>query len=137
MSTELMARLIIAAGIGQLGILVAAALVPHRLRWRDTLAQLPRLHRQMYCVYGCYIALSILAFALLSLSNARELAGGSALARGLCGYIAVFWGLRLVLQAVFDVRAYLTTWWLTAGYHLLTVLFAGLTIVYALAALAG
>ena len=79
--------------------------------------------------------LSILAFALLSLFNARELAGGGALARGICLYVAIFWGVRLVLQAVFDVKEHLTAWWLKAGYAVLTLLFAGFTIIYAWAAL--
>jgi hypothetical protein len=35
----------------------------------------------------------------------------------------VFWGVRLALQAVFDVRPHLSAWWLATGYHALTVLF--------------
>jgi hypothetical protein len=53
-----------------------------------------------------------------------------------CTYIAVFWGIRVVLQAVFDVREHLTAWWLEAGYLPLTLVFTGLTAVYALAAFA-
>ena len=89
----------------------------------------------MHWVYGGYVVLSIVAFALLSLLHARELAAGGPLARGLCGYIAVFWGIRLLLQGVFDVSGQLTTWWLRVGYHALTVLFIGLTVIYAAAAL--
>ncbi len=109
--------------------------MPFRLNWRDQLQCLSRLHRQMYWVYGGYIVLSIVAFALLSLLNARELAGGGPLARGLCGYIAVFWGVRLLLQGVFDVSGQLTAWWMRAGYHTLTALFIGLTVIYGVAAL--
>jgi hypothetical protein len=54
--------------------------------------------------------------------------------RGMCAYVAVFWGIRVVLQAVFDVREHLTAWWLKAGYRALTMLFLVLTIVYALGA---
>ena len=79
--------------------------------------------------------MSIIAFALLTVFNARELAERSGLARGVCGYIAVFWGVRVVLQGVFDVKAHLTAWWLTAGYVLLTILFATFTLVYGWAAL--
>jgi len=127
-------RLIFLAGVGQLGVLVASAMVPFRLNWRIDLQVLPRLHRQMFWVYGGYVVLSIVAFALLSIFNASELSSGSALARGFCGYVAVFWGIRLGLQAVFDAKEYLTRWWLKAGYALLTLLFAMFTIVYALAA---
>lgn len=131
---EALPTLIFAAGIGQLGVLVASALVPFRLNWRTELKCLPRLHRQMYWIYGGYVVLAIVAFGLLSLSNANELAAGSGLARGLCGYIAVFWGVRLALQAVLAVKEHLTTWWLRAGFRLLTVLFITFTLVYAYAA---
>jgi hypothetical protein len=135
MTTDLLARLIFLAGVGQLGVLIASALVPFRLNWRTELQSLSRLHRQMYWVYGGYVVLSIVAFALLSLVHARELARGSGLARGVCAYIAVFWGVRVALQGVFDTSAHLTTWWLKAGYHALTILFAALTILYGWAAL--
>jgi hypothetical protein len=63
------------------------------------------------------------------------LANGSGLARGVSGYIAAFWGIRLALQWVFDVREHLNTWWLKLGYHTLTVLFIGFTVIYGYAAL--
>jgi hypothetical protein len=126
--------LIFAAGIGQLCVLIASALVPQRLNWRTELAKLPRLHRQMHWVYGGYVVLSIIALGVISLVNARELAGGSRLARSVCAYIAIFWAVRLSLQPVLDVKEHLTTWWLTAGYHLLTLLFICFTLIYAAAA---
>ena len=129
-----LARLIFVAGVGQLGVLIASALVPFRLNWREELRGLSRLHRQMYWVYGGYVVLSIVAFAALSIFNARELASGSGLARGFCAYVAVFWGIRVGLQAVFDVKEHLTAWWLKAGYFVLTVMFTVFTIVYAWAA---
>jgi hypothetical protein len=127
--------LIVLAGAGQLCVLVASAMVPSRLGWRRELEKLPRLHRQMYRVYAGYVVLSIVAFGLLSLFNAREMAGGGRLARWLCGYIAVFWGVRLALQGVFDVKEHLTARWLRLGYHALTVLFVALTVIYGCAAL--
>jgi hypothetical protein len=131
----MLGSLILIAGVGQLAILIASALVPFRLNWRGELQCLSRLHRQMYWVYGGYIVLSIVAFAALSILNSRELASGSALARGFCAYVAVFWGIRVGLQTVFDVKDHLTTWWLKAGYLVLTLMFAALTVVYTWAAL--
>lgn len=63
-----------------------------------------------------------------------ELAGGSRLARAVCVYGAAVWGVRFGLQAVFDVKSHLSAWWLTAGYHLLTLLFVCFTLVYGYAA---
>jgi hypothetical protein len=127
--------LILAGGIGQAGVLVASSLVPFRLDWKKELAGLSTLHRQMYWIYGGYVVLSIVAFAVISIAHHSEIAAGSGLARAFCGYVAVFWGIRLGLQAVLDVKAHLTAWWLTVGYHLLTVLFAAFTVLYGYAAL--
>src|SRR5262249_37193582 len=90
--------LIFLAGFGQLAVLIASALVPVRLKWTKSFQALPRLHRQLFWIYGGYIVLAIVAFGLLSLLHSGELAGGGGLARALCAYIAVFWGIRLALQ---------------------------------------
>jgi hypothetical protein len=49
---------------------------------------------------------------------------GGGLARGVSGYIANFWSVRLALPLVFDVKEYLTAWWLKIGDLVLTLLFA-------------
>ena len=123
------------AGAGQLCVLIASALVPLRLNWMRDLASLPRLHRQMYWTYGGYVVLGIVALGVMSLACAEELASGSRLARAVCTYGAVFWGVRLGLQAVLDVKPHLTAWWLKLGYHTLTALFLFFTAVYSYAAL--
>jgi len=132
---ELLPTLICWAGIAQLGVLMASALVPIRLKWMTILNGLPRLHRQMYWVYGGYVVLAIVAFGLICLFNANELASGNKLARSVCGFMAVFWGIRLSLQGVLDVKEHLTVWWLKAGYQTLTVLFVGFTLIFGFAAL--
>ncbi len=70
-------QLIFAAGIGQLSVLVASALVPIRLNWRHEFASLSPLHRQMYWVYGGYVVLSIVAFGLISLLHHEEIAAAA------------------------------------------------------------
>ncbi len=132
---DLLPTLIFLAGMGQLCVLTASALVPFRLNWRRDLSRLPRLHRQLFWVYSGYVVLAIVTFGFLSLLQAHELAQGSNLARGMCAYMGLFWGLRLLLQFVLDVRPHLTTWWLRLGYHTLTVLFASFTLIFSLAAL--
>jgi hypothetical protein len=118
------------AGIAQLCVLVASALVPMQLNWRDTFSALPKLHRQMYWVYGGYVVLGIVSLGLISIVCHDELANGSLLARAVCAYGLAFWGIRLGLQGVLDVKPHLTKWWLTAGYHLLTLLFVLFVVVY-------
>ena len=100
------------------------------------MAVLSRLHRQMYWVYGGYVVLAIAAFGLISLFNAVELAAGSGLARWVCGYNAVFWGVRLVLQGIFDVeKEHLSSWWRGWALHA-DDLFAGFALLYGFAAFA-
>ena len=119
-----LAQAIFFAGCGQLSVLIASALVPLRLDWRNALNTLPALMRQLFWVYGGYTVLSIIACGTICILNAAELSAGSGLARAFCAYAALFWGIRLSLQPVLAAKPFLTTWWLRAGYHLLTVLFA-------------
>jgi hypothetical protein len=132
---EYLPTIIFVAGFAQLGVLVASSLVPLHLNWKESLAGLPRLHRQLYWTYGGYVVLGIIANGLVAIINADALAEGSTLARCVCGYIAIFWGIRLSLQTILDVKEHLSVWWLHAGYHLLTVLFAGFTTIFTYAAL--
>ena len=133
---EMLPTLIFFAGLAQWSVLIASALVPRRLEWRTALAGLPRLLRQLFWIYGGYVVLTIIALGAWCVFNSKDLAGGSLLARCVCGYLAVFWGIRLSLQAVLDVKPFLTAWWLTVGYHLLTLLFISFTLLFAWAALA-
>jgi hypothetical protein len=119
----------------QLCILVASSLVPFRLDWKRSLGDLPCLHRQLFWIYGGYVVLGIVGLGLISLINPQELASGTLLARSVCTFIAIFWGVRLSLQTILDARPFLTTWWLTAGYHLLTLLFTLLTLLFLWAAI--
>lgn len=125
-----------AGAVLQAGILIASALAPKALNWREHLEKLPPLLRQMFWVYGAFIVLCIVAFALLTGWHAPTLAEGSPLARGFCGFVAVFWGLRLIVQwFVFDAKPFLTHWVYRWGYHGLTVVFVLLVGVYGWAAL--
>ena len=128
-------KIILLMGICHFLILIASAMVPMKLNWKEDLAVLSKLHRQMYWVYGGYVVLSIAAFGLICIFNAAEIAQGSPLARGLCAYIALFWGIRFALQWVFDARPFLTRWWLRAGYHVLSGFFAAFTLIFGALAL--
>jgi len=124
-----LALLIYLAGWGQLSVLIASALVPIRLDWANAFSPLPKLLRQMYWVYGGYVVLSIISLGVICIANADELAAGSRLARSFCAFCAIFWGIRISLQPVLAARPFLTTWWLRAGYHLLTVAFASFVLI--------
>ena len=131
-----LATLIFIAGLAQVSILIASSLVPSQLQWKQSLACLPTLHRQMYWVYAAYVVLSIIAFASISILAADEIAAGSLLARAFSCYVAIFWGIRLALQWVFDVQAHLHNGFLRIGYNCLSVLFLFLCCTYSLSAFA-
>ena len=126
------------AGLLHFGLLVASFSTPHALDWRRNLADLHPFLRRLFWVYGAFIVLVIIGFGAITLVHAGELASGTALARFLCGFIAVFWLARLCVQLfVFDARPFLTNWFYRIGYHSLTFVFLYFTTVYALAALKG
>ncbi len=122
--------LIFVGGLLHFSVLIASALVPFRLDWKRELGSLSKLHWQMYWVYGGYVVMSIVAFGVISVTNAAEIAAGSSLARAFCAYVCIFWLVRLGLQAVLDVKEHLTAWWLTAGYHALSVVFLTLVLIF-------
>ncbi|HVA48479.1 MAG TPA: hypothetical protein VNH11_19095 [Pirellulales bacterium] len=128
MNNEALLRM---GGVIQLAILTASALVPGKLQWRAELGKLPPLSRQLIWVHGGYIVLTIAAMGLVSLCEAAQLADGSLLARTICGFVAVFWSVRLAIQwMLFDGRAYLTSRFFKIGHHSLTLAFAILALVY-------
>lgn len=128
--------LILIGGVLHFGILLASALTPRVLGWRQELTKLDPLTRQLVWVHGAFIVLVIIGFGVLSVALPKELAAGTWLARAVCGFIALFWLTRLAVQFfVFDAREYLTSAWLKLGYHGLTCVFAYHAVVYSMAAL--
>jgi hypothetical protein len=123
------------AGLLQFSILIASALVPRVLDWRKNLVGLNPFLRKLFWIYGIFIVLVIVGFAVLTVIHAAAMAAGTPIARSLCAFIAIFWAARLVVQvAVFDARPILTTWFYKAGYHTLTIIFTYLVWVYGWAA---
>ena len=124
------------AGLLQLTVLCASALVPRIFDWKSNLAALPPFLRKLFWVYGAFIVLTIIAFAALTLRHASAMAAGEPVARSLCAFIAVFWAARLIVQfAVFDPEPFLTNAFRRVGYHALTFIFAALVAIYGKAAL--
>lgn len=116
--------LILISGILHFGTLLASFTVPKVLDWTAELNKLDKLTRQLIWAHGLFIVLIIIGFGLVTFCFAGDLASGSTLARGICGFIALFWLVRLVIQFfVFDARPYLTSPFLKLGYHGLTFVF--------------
>jgi hypothetical protein len=117
-------------------ILIASASTPRVLDWRKNLAVLHPFLRRLFWVYGVFVVMVIIAFAVLTFRHADAMAAREPVARSLCLFIAIFWGARLLVQfAIFDARPFLTNWFYKTGFHALTIIFAFLTFVYGKAAL--
>jgi len=124
--------LLLFGGVCHFGILTASAMVPRVLAWRQELRKLCPLSRHLVWTHGVFIVLVIAAFGVISVVGAADLAGGSRLARLMCGFVAAFWLARLGIQLfLFDASPFLTGAWLKVGYHGLTAVFTYLGLVYA------
>ena len=129
---------IIIGGILHFAILTAGAVVPKVLNFRGELAKVNAMLRQLVWVYGIFIVFTLISFGVISLANAATLAAGTPLARWFCGFVAVFWTIRLVVQLfVYDPTPYFTNAFYKLGYHGLTAVFTYFAVVYGVAAWGG
>jgi hypothetical protein len=123
--------LLVAAGAAQLILVVASLAIPRLLSWRADLAKLRPLTRQVFWTYAGYIWVTNLSFGLLSTMAPELLLDRSPLAGFVCGFIAVYWGARVVIQfAYFDRTDVPKGRFFVVGEIVLVTLFAGLTVIY-------
>lgn len=99
MKTEL---LLYVAAAAQLGIAVLNLFLVRVMNWRDDLARMPLLVREVFVVHAWFISVTLAIFAALTFRFAPEIAGGTAeIFRWLAVCIAAFWGFRTVLQITY------------------------------------
>lgn len=130
--------LLLISGIIHLGTLLGSAQVPRELRFKEDLPKLNPLLKHWVLVAGAYIVFNIVAFGVISLVWRAELAEQSVIARVFCGYVSLFWLIRLLIQLfLFDARPYLRNTLLKVGYHALTCVFVWQVVAYGWIALHG
>jgi hypothetical protein len=123
--------LVVAAGVGQLVLVAASLAIPRVLRWSEDLARLRPLTRQIFWTYAGYIWATNLAFGLVSTFAPGWLLDRTPLAGAVCGFIATYWGARLVIQFAYFDRSDAPKGPLFAvGEAVLVGLFVLLTVVY-------
>ncbi len=85
---------------GVLLLVLAAAHVffPRRFGWKEDLAKLSLLNRQIFQVHCFFIVLVLVGFGLLNLFLTDQLLGSNLLAKSLLVGMAVFWFCRLIVQ---------------------------------------
>ena len=128
--------MIFIAGLLHLAITSAGFTMTFVLDWRRNLSPLSGLTRHVIWTHAAFVLMTIVAFGVVSIAMPSALAAGTPMARGVCGFIAAFWGMRLLIQFfLFDARPYLSNIVLKLGFHGLTVVFIYFVIAYGLGAL--
>ena len=97
--------LVFLAGLGQLILAAASLAIPRLLHWRDDTASLRPLTRQVFWTYAAYIWVTNVSFGLLSMLAPIWLLDDAPLARTVAGYIALYWGARVVIQFTYFDRS--------------------------------
>lgn len=95
MNVELNLRI---AGALQIALAVAHAPFPRWFNWKEELARLSLLNRQIFLVHNLFIVLVLVLFGGLSLFAADMLVEPSRLAPLVCGGIGLFWAARVFAQ---------------------------------------
>ncbi len=123
---------ILFAGIGQLILVAASAVIPRCLNWKDSLVCLPKLIRQIFWTYAGYILGMHLFFGLISTFGTHLLLDGTPQAAILCMLMMLWWVVRIGLQFLcFDRKGIPQTRFNIIAEILLVILFVCLTLTYA------
>lgn len=85
-------------GLIMAALVVVNLFVPRRLRWREELARVSLVNRQIFQVHTMFIILILAMFAVLLLTSADALLEPTRLSRLILGGLTIFWGVRLLTQ---------------------------------------
>lgn len=133
MNVEILLKL---AALTYGGLIAAGLLMPKVTGlWTDAKKMSP-FAQGLFRTYYLFIGLCLVSFGMGSWFYAAELASGTPLARAVCGFLTLFWLVRLVAAIwILDVRPYLVSGWHRTGYHATNVVFGILPFLYAWIAL--
>jgi hypothetical protein len=88
------------------GLVAASNLAAARIfRYREEMAKVTPVVREVFLVQNLYIMATVATFGVLCILFAPDLAGRSTLGRFLSGFLAIFWGARVVIQLVLYDKA--------------------------------
>jgi len=129
---ELLEIGLIIAGIS-LGILsIASFWIPKALGWKEKIANLTPLMRELWWTYSVYVWGSHVFFTVMTLLHGDWLMSGTGPATAMCTFILLWWSIRLYLQFFgFDFGEIKNTPFNKIAKHLLTCLFIGLVTLFA------
>jgi hypothetical protein len=120
------------AGALQIGLAMLHLFFPTRFQWKEELARLSLLNRQMFLVHTFFVCVILLMIGALSLFAPQTVLEPTPLSRLVLGGFAAFWGLRLIFQwFIYDSRLWRGDLFKTFVHGLLTVIWTYLASVYA------
>lgn len=88
-------------GLVMASLVVVNLFVPSRFHWREEMARLSLVNRQIFQVHTVFLVLILALFSILLLTCARELLEPTRLSRAMLLGLTIFWGLRMVVQWCF------------------------------------
>ncbi len=120
------------AGWGHFLLLIAGTQLPVRMDWKNDLARLHPFNRKLLWTYWVFVGTTVVAFGVLTLLLHDELLRGDRAALALASFIALFWAMRIVVDATyFSHRDWPAGPQFVVGHVLLTSLFVFLLSTYA------
>jgi hypothetical protein len=97
-----LSTVLVLAAVAQLGIAALNLFLPRLLGWKDDLARMPLLIREVFHVHAWFISVTLTIFAVMTWRFAGAMAvGASEECRWLAVCIGVFWAIRTVLQVTY------------------------------------
>lgn len=119
-------------GGGSLVILAIASFwIPKALGWKEKLAGLTPLMRELWWTYSFYVWASHVFFAVMTLGFSDWLTSRTGAAAAMSAFMGLWWSVRLYLQFFgFDLSEVDDSRFNRLAKHLLTALFSGLVILF-------
>ena len=128
---ELLELGLIIAGCSLAALSIASFWIPKALGWREKLAGLTPLVRELFLTYSFYVWSSHVLFTVLTLGFGDWLMGGTGAAKAMNTFMLLWWSVRLYLQFFgFDLSEIKASRFNRIAKHLLTLLFTGLVVLF-------
>ena len=83
----------------QLGLAVLSFFLPRLMNWKDDIARMSPLVRDVFKIHSWFISITLVIWGVLTWRFGDEMAHApTTMSRWLCAAIGLFWGIRCVLQ---------------------------------------
>jgi hypothetical protein len=88
-------------GLVMAALVVINLFVPRRFHWREEMARLSQLNREVFQAHSVFLVLMLAMFSALLLTSADALLEPTRLSRAILAGLTIFWGLRMLMQWFF------------------------------------